>query len=119
MNNFLQDISDQEGFLIPLSIASKLHVPIGEISRLTGLDAASFDSPSHIHTESTQKRLWELLNIINKIIPWCKNIEDANVWYQNEPLSSFGKLTAMELVKQGKAKAVIQYLERIDKGGFS
>jgi len=119
MNNFLHDVSDKNNFIIPISLIDKLQVSIKELSDSTGLNASSLETESLAQTEAIQHRLREMVDILNKIIPWSKNINQAYKWYKTEPLPSFAELTAMELVKQGKSGVVMQYLERIDKGGFS
>jgi len=57
--------------------------------------------------------------IINYILPWCKNIEDALSWYKNFPLPSFNNMTAESLVDQGRIEDVKKYLNRINSGGYS
>jgi hypothetical protein len=42
-----------------------------------------------------------------------------DLWYQTQPLPSFGDLTAEELVKQGKLEAVKRYLSRVVSGGYA
>jgi len=118
MDSFLQDTINKNGFVVPVSIADKLHVSIKDIAFSTGLDASSLENESLIQTDPIQKRLKEMIDILDKTISWSNNVNQAYVWYQSVSLPSFGKLTAMDLVKQGKASAVIQYLERTDKGGF-
>ena len=115
----MQGIVDKEGFISIESIADKFHVSVKDIADSTGLNDLSLETKSLCQTELVQKRLREVVDIIDKIIPWCENFKNAYSWYRSEPLPSFGQLTAMELVKQGKVYAVIQYLDRIDRGGFS
>ena len=42
----------------------------------------------------------------------------AVAWYRAEPIPAFGERTAEALVKDGKAAAVRDYLDRVALGGF-
>ena len=119
MSRFLREITDENGVLIPTAIAKQFHVSIEDIATLVDLKIDSLQTDDLIQSETTQTRLREMVKIIEQVIPWCENTNQAYEWYRNESLTSFNDLTAMTLINQGKTDAVVQYLERIDKGGFS
>jgi len=116
---FLQEITDENGGLIPVAIAKQFHVSIEVIATLVDLKIDNLKTDDLIQSETTQMRLRERVKIIEHVIPWCKNTTQAYEWYRHESLTSFNDLTAMALINQGKTDALVQYLERIDKGGFS
>jgi len=119
MNDFLLDVSDKNNFIIPILLIGKLHISIEDLAGSTGLNASSLETESLVLSDAIQKRLIEVTDILNNVIPWSKDINHAYKWYTTEPLASFGDHTAMELVIQDKSGAVIQYLDRIAKDGFS
>ena len=40
----------------------------------------------------------------------------ALFWFRNQPIPEYAHLTAMQLVEQGKAQAVVDYIESISGG---
>lgn len=44
------------------------------------------------------------------------DIDRAQSWIRDQPIAAFGHLTAMQLVEQGKAQAVLDYIESISGG---
>ena len=60
-----------------------------------------------------------MLEIIGRIARWSGGERQALAWYRAEPLPSFGGRTAEALVKEGKAAAVRDYLDRVATGGFA
>ncbi len=68
---------------------------------------------------ATQRRLRETVEIINRILPWAGSLPAAFAWYRSQPLPSLGDCTAEELVKQGRAELVRDYLSRIAEGGYA
>ncbi|WP_300043493.1 antitoxin Xre/MbcA/ParS toxin-binding domain-containing protein [uncultured Paracoccus sp.] len=40
----------------------------------------------------------------------------AYAWYRSEPLPGFSGLTAMQLVRDGQAEAVMDYIDAVDAG---
>jgi hypothetical protein len=66
-----------------------------------------------------QARVQEMLEIIGRVVDWAGGKEQAMAWYRAEPIASFGGRTAESLVKEGKAAAVRDYLDRVALGGFA
>lgn len=56
--------------------------------------------------------------ILVQTLPWCGSAEAAEAWYHREVLAGFGR-TAAELVDEGRAEAVLGYLDRIAVGGYA
>ena len=57
--------------------------------------------------------------IIHRITLWASSKRQAHAWYRGEPIPAFGGLTAENLVKNGKAAAVGDYLDHLERGGFA
>lgn len=64
-------------------------------------------------------RIWEIVTIINQVLPWCDSPIEACSWYRSERLPALGGLTSEYLVKSRKASAVLNYLDRIAEGGYT
>ncbi len=105
--------------MVPKAIATQFHTTIKDVAALAGLPKDTLSKKVRVRSRPAQKRLHEIVQIINRVTPWCGNVFQAYVWYRSEPLLSFGDLTAEELVKQGKAVAVMDYLARTSEGGYA
>ena len=56
--------------------------------------------------------------IIKKVLPWCNDIKEAEHWYYQSIIPSFG-CTPYEIVRKGRCDIVFLYIERIKDGGYS
>jgi hypothetical protein len=59
------------------------------------------------------------VEIIQRVVPWSGSLPGALAWYRSQPLPPFGDKTAEELVKEGRAQVVKDYLSRIGEGGYA
>lgn len=59
------------------------------------------------------------VEIIKRVTSWSGSLAGALAWYRSQPLPSFGDKTAEELVKEGHAQAVKDFLSRIAEGGYA
>ena len=57
--------------------------------------------------------------IIHRITLWAGSERQAHAWYRGEPIPAFGDLTAENLVTNGKAAALGDYLDHLERGGFA
>ncbi len=64
-------------------------------------------------------RLREVLEILNRVEPWAGSPLAAYAWYRSQGLPGFGDMTAEQLVTQGHADAVRDYLDAIADGGYA
>ena len=119
MNAFLANLVDDEGYINPRAVAEVFHTSIKEVATLSGLSLDTLAKKSRFRSKSSQKRLRDIVMILNRILPWCGTSMHAYAWFRSEPLSSFGDLTAEELVKRGMADAVMKYIGRIAEGGYA
>jgi len=57
-----------------------------------------------------------MVEIINKVEPRFGSAMMAYAWYRSEPLPGFSGLTAMLLVRGGRADEVLEYIDAVDAG---
>lgn len=100
-------------------LAAALNITKGELARATGLSRDAVSKRSRAASRQTQQRLRDTVEIINRVSTWTGGTGRAFAWFRSQPLPSFGDLTAEDLVKQGRAQAVKDYLSRISEGGFA
>jgi hypothetical protein len=104
------------GFFAPRKIADAFRTTSEEIARTVGLGKDAVQRKERAHSDKTQRRLREMVEIINKTEPRFGSALMAYAWYRSEPLAGFSGLTAMQLVRSGRADEVLDYIDAIDAG---
>jgi hypothetical protein len=72
-----------------------------------------------VRTLKTQRHSGERRLIISRITGWAGGEAQAMAWYRTQPISAFGCQTAETMVKLGKLRLVLDYLDGIALGGFA
>ena len=115
----LTSILSDAGVIETDRLAARLHVTKGELARVTGLSRDALTKRARSTGPKTQQRLRDTVDIINRAIPWAGSSARAFAWFRAQPLPSFGDKTAEDLLKEGRAQAVKDYLSRIADGGYA
>ena len=105
-----------DGIFSPRKIAEVLRTTSEEIARSAGLGKDAIQRKERLHSDKTQRRLREVTEIINKVEPRFGSALMAYAWYRSEPLPGFSGLTAMQLVREGRANEVLDYIDAVDAG---
>lgn len=103
----------------PRLIAERLLTSVDDVARSTGLGRDALSRRDRIATPKTQRRLREMVEVLNRVQPRFGSDLIAYAWYRSEPLPGFGGLTAMHLVSQGRAAEVTGYIDAVDAGIFA
>jgi uncharacterized protein (DUF2384 family) len=109
----------EDGFFAPDKIADTLLTTRDEIARTVGLGRDAVQRKDRIASQKTQKRLREMVEIINKVEPRFGSGLMAYAWYRSEPLPGFSGQTAMQLVRAGRAADVLEYIDAVDAGVYA
>ena len=104
------------GTFAPRRIAEVLRTTKDEVARTVGLGRDAVMRPDRIASPKTQKRLREMVEILNRVEPRSGSALIAYAWYRSEPLAGFGGATAMQLVREGRAAEVMEYIDAVDAG---
>ena len=104
------------GLFEPRKIAAILRTTSEELALTVGLGKDALQRRTRIQSDKTQRRLRELVEVLNKVQPRFGSELVAYAWYRSEPLSGFGGRTAMQLVQDDKAKLVLEYVDAVDAG---
>jgi len=107
-----------KGFFAPAKIAHALMTTRDEIARTAGLGKDAVQRKDRIASQKTQKRLREMVEILNKIEPRFGSDLMAYAWYRSEPLPGFSGQTVMQLVRAGRAADVLDYIDAVDAGVY-
>jgi uncharacterized protein (DUF2384 family) len=104
------------GIFVPRKIADALRTTSEEVARTIGLGRDAIQRKDRIRSDKTQRRLREMIEIINKVEPRFGSALIAYAWYRSEPLPGFSGQTAMQLVRSGRADEVLDYIDALDAG---
>ena len=119
MSELTSNLIDGSGIVSPITIADEFHISIKEVAALSGLSLDTVYRHSRFTSEPSQKRLHQIVNILNQASAWCVSPIQTYAWYRSESISSFGDLTPEYMVKQGMSEAVLNYIRRINRGGYA
>jgi uncharacterized protein (DUF2384 family) len=104
------------GVFAPRRIAEAFRTTSEEIARTAGLGKDAIQRRDRVLSDKTQRRLREMIEVINKVEPRFGSALMAYAWYRSEPLPGFSGQTAMQLVRGGQADDVLDYIDAVDAG---
>lgn len=119
VGEFLADVVGPDGTIEAGRLSEELRIPKIELACASGLSRDALSKTVRLRSRATQSRLRDIVEIINRVLPWVGSVPQGFAWYRSQPLPSFGDQTAEELVKEGRAEAVKKYLGRIAVGGYA
>lgn len=108
-----------EGFFAPRKIADAFRTTSEEVARTAGLGKDAVQRKERIRSAKTQRRLREMVEIVNKVEPRFDSALMAYAWYRSEPLPGFSGQTAMQLVRSGRSDEVLDYIDAVDAGVYA
>ena len=109
----------ESGQFEPRRIAAALRTSSEEVAQTVGLSKDALQRRTRINSDKTQRRLRELVEVLNKVEPRFGSELMAYAWFRSEPLPGFDGRTAMQLVREGKAGQVLEYIDAVDAGVFA
>lgn len=104
------------GFFAPRKIADAFRTTSEEVARTAGLGRDAIQRKDRVRSDKTQRRLREMVEVINKVEPRFGSALMAYAWYRSEPLPGFSGQTAMQLVRSGRTDDVLDYVDAVDAG---
>jgi hypothetical protein len=104
------------GFFAPRKIADAFRTTSEEVARTAGLGKDAVQRKDRVRSDKTQRRLREMVEVINKVEPRFGSTLMAYAWYRSEPLPGFSGQTAMQLVRSGRGEEVLEYVDAVDAG---
>ena len=104
------------GLFAPRKIAVALRTTSDEVARSAGLGRDAVQRKDRVQSDKTQRRLREMVEVLNKVEPRFGSALMAYAWYRSEPLAGFSGQTAMQLVLNGRASEILDYIDAVDAG---
>jgi hypothetical protein len=108
-----------DGLFAPKKIADAFRTTSEEIARTAGLGKDAVQRRDRVRSDKTQRRLREMVEIVNKVEPRFGSALMAYAWYRSEPLPGFSGQTAMQLVRAGRADEVLEFVDAVDAGVYA
>jgi hypothetical protein len=105
-----------DGRFAPERIADLLRTTREEVAQTAGLGRDAVVRADRLNSVKTQKRLREMIEILNRVEPRFGSPLVAYAWYRSEPLAGLDGQTPMQLVQAGKAASVMAYIDAVDAG---
>ncbi|WP_246535042.1 hypothetical protein [Methylomonas paludis] len=75
-------ISD-EGYIATNALAKVLHITQNDLAEVTGLSRDSVTKRSRCKSRSTQARLRDTVEIINRVAEWSGGVGQAFAWFRS------------------------------------
>ena len=104
------------GLFAPRKIADVLRTSSDDVARTLGLGRDALQRKDRVGSDKTQQRLREMVELLNKVEPRFGSALIAYAWYRSEPLAGFSGQSAMQLVRDGRAQEVLDYIDAVDAG---
>lgn len=111
----IQNYADNGAFA-PRKIVDALRTTSDELARSLGLGKDAIQRKDRISSDRTQRRLRQMVEVLNKVEPRFGSALLAYAWYRSEPLPGFSGQTAMQLVQSNRADDVLTYIDAVDAG---
>ena len=108
-----------EGFFAPGKISDVFRTTSEEVARTVGLGRDAVQRKDRVRSDRTQRRLREMVEVVNKVEPRFGSAMMAYAWYRSEPLAGFSGQTAMQLVRDGRGDEVLDYIDAVDAGVYA
>ncbi|TPI57420.1 MULTISPECIES: antitoxin Xre/MbcA/ParS toxin-binding domain-containing protein [unclassified Mesorhizobium] len=108
-----------DGLFAPKKIADAFRTTSEEIARTAGLGKDAVQRRERVRSDKTQRRLREMVEIVNKVEPRFGSALIAYAWYRSEPLPGFSGQTAMQLVREGRAAELLDFIDAVDAGIYA
>jgi hypothetical protein len=101
-------------------VAERLRFTKGQLADVLGVSPDTlYRADRAAASAKVQGRLMELTSILRRVSDWAGGEQAALAWYLSYPIAAFGGRTAEQLVKDGKAGAVRDWLDQVAVGGFA
>lgn len=105
------------GALSPQRVAKALHLGMAELATMVGASRATLAKVPA--TAAADRALSPLARILAMAAEMAGSMERATIWFKHQPIPGWGGKTARDLVTEGQAQAVLDYLEASRAGVYA
>lgn len=112
-------LANDEGLFDPARIAKPLRTTVAELADTLGLGLDALQRKDRVRSVKVQTRLREFVELLNIMEPRMGGALMAYAWLRSEKLSGWGGRTAMDLLREGRARYVHDYIDSVDAGIYA
>ncbi|EFL87455.1 MbcA/ParS/Xre antitoxin family protein [Ahrensia sp. R2A130] len=112
-------LTAENGLFVPRRIADLLRTTLEEVARTAGLGRDAVSRADRVKSPRTQRRLREMVEVLNKVEPRFGSPLLAYAWLRSQPLAGFDGATAMDLIREDRQADVLDYIDAVDAGVFA
>ncbi len=98
----------------PVKFASALDYPLQEVAELAHVHRNTIRN--NPYSPDLQRYMRDSVRVLQAATDLRGSVGDALFWFRNHPIRDFERKTADRLVAEGKAEAVLGYLESLESG---
>jgi hypothetical protein len=117
--SFLAEVFSPSGKIQLERFTELLRVTKTDLAFSIGLSREAISKRARLNAPTTQARLRETAEILNRILPWCGSVPQAFSWFRSQPIPAFGGQTSEDLVRGGRIAELKDYLVGLAVGGFA
>jgi uncharacterized protein (DUF2384 family) len=112
---FVDSLKDPAApMLSPQRFAAALHIGTQELADVARVHRNTLRvSPAAPRLQSSMRGI---LRVMSAAASFGRTNDEVIYWLTNHPIAALGHKTAWDLVAEGKAQAVVDYLESIESG---
>lgn len=112
---FLNDLREPGApILSPARVIRALHIEAQELASMAGVHRNTLRvSPGAARLQQTMR---DLVRVVSAVSELGRTPDEAVFWIHNRPIPALGHRTALDLVRDGRTQAVIDYLASIESG---
>ncbi|MDQ2861301.1 MAG: MbcA/ParS/Xre antitoxin family protein [Pseudomonadota bacterium] len=116
--NYVADLAEPDGAMLsPQRMAATLHIGMAELATIVGASRATLGRRPP--TSAADRALSPVARILIMAAEMSGTLERAALWFKHQPLPGWSGKTARDLVTQGAAQQVLDYLEATRAGVFA
>ena len=113
------EVFSVSGQIMAGALADMLFMSRDQLAETTGLSPASLAKADRQMSRKAQSRMFEMIEILDRVRDWAGSDIQALAWYRSQPIPALDGRTAEALVKNGEAAAVRDYLDHVALGGYA
>lgn len=104
-------------YLSARRVAETLGLPLTELAAIIGVARTTLTAKSGLR--KVDQALSPLVRIVAMAAEMSGDEGRAAIWLKHQPLPGWGGKTALDLLREGKSGAVLDYLESVRAGVYS
>jgi len=104
-------------YLSPQRISERLGVTLTELAKLAGVSRNTLTGK--VSARRVDAALSPLVRILASASEMSGDERRAAIWFKHQPIPGWSGKTAQDLVRQGDAEKVLEYLEAVRSGVYA